>query len=304
MFKERHERMNDPGNCLLRIREAMHVFTPKELQLANFILKRPDKALDMSIDELAEACDVSISTVVRLCKTLNYSGYKELIRNLYMDIFSSQPDNAFEDITPGTSPAVVMRNVCQCNIRAIENTLAITDTDALTRAVEKLCAARRIDFYGVGSSGLVALDAGNKFVRCGKTVLAHSDLHNQVLTALTLGPEDVAVLISYSGETTDILNLANRIRPLGATLISLTRYGRNSLSEMADIRLYSSSTETLLRIGPMSSRIAQLTIIDMLYAAVCSQIYDDVKPYLEKSLAATMPMHQHLNESKDPPAKA
>ena len=144
----------------------------------------------------------------------------------------------------------------------------------------------------MGSSGLVALDAGSKFLRCGKTVFAHSDPHNQVLSALTLREGDVAVLISYSGETTDILTLARLIQPLGATIISLTRYGKNSLSEMADIRLYASSTETLLRIGPMSSRIAQLTVIDTLYASVCSQIFDVVKPHLEQSRTATLRMHQ------------
>lgn len=285
--------MNEPGGCLLRIREALHALTPKELHLAHFILDHPEQAVNMSIDELAENSDVSVSTVVRLCKTLGYSGYKELIRNLYSDMSSASSDNTFEDITPGDSPDVVMRNICQCNIKAIENTMAIIDPAALALAVEKLCAANRVDFYGMGCSGLVALDAGNKFLRCGKTIFAHSDPHNQLLTALTLKPEDVAVLISYSGETTDILNLARLIRPRGASIISLTRYGKNALSEMADIRLYSSSTETLLRIGPMSSRIAQLTVIDILYAAVCSQIFDTAKPHLELSRNATMRMHQN-----------
>lgn len=285
--------MNEPGGCLLRIREALHALTPKELHLAHFILDHPERAVNLSIDEMAENSGVSVSTVVRLCKTLNYSGYKELIRNLFSDMTSASTDNTFEDITPGDSPDAVMRNICQCNIKAIENTMAIIDPAALSLAVEKLCAANRIDFYGMGSSGLVALDAGNKFLRCGKTIFAHSDPHNQLLTALTLKPEDVAVLISYSGETTDILNLARIIRPRGASVISLTRYGKNALSEMADIRLYSSSTETLLRIGPMSSRIAQLTVIDILYAAVCSQIFDAAKPHLELSRTATMQMHQN-----------
>ena len=284
--------MNDACGCLLRIRETIHSLTPKELQLANFLLDHADRAVNMSIDVLAETCGVSVSTVVRLCKTLGYTGYKELIRNLYSDISSSQPDNTFEDITPGDQPEAVMRNICQCNIKAIENTFAIADPAALTLAVKKLCDADRIDFYGMGSSGLVALDAGSKFLRCGKTVFAHSDPHNQVLSALTLREGDVAVLISYSGETTDILTLARLIQPLGATIISLTRYGKNSLSEMADIRLYASSTETLLRIGPMSSRIAQLTVIDTLYASVCSQIFDVVKLHLEQSRTATLRMHQ------------
>ena len=106
-------------------------------------------------------------------------------------------------------------------------------------------------------------------------------------------PKDIAVLISYSGETTDILNLARLIRSRGSSIISLTRYGKNALSETADIRLYSSSTETMLRIGPMSSRIAQLTVIDILYASVCSKIFDSAKSHLELSGKATRVLHQN-----------
>ena len=191
-----------------------------------------------------------------------------------------------------------MRNIFMSSIKAIENTFAIMDVAALEAAVDKLCAARRIDFYGLGASGFVALDASNKFQRCDKLAIAHMDTHSQLLSALTLRPEDVAVLISYSGDTTDMLNLARQIREQGTTIISLTRYGKNPLSEMADIRLYSSSTETLLRSGAMSSRIAQLAVIDTLYAAMCSKAFDEVKPPLEKSRMATMRLHQSGEKEK------
>lgn len=287
--------MNENGSCLLRIRESLHALTPKELHVAKYILSHPDQAVNKSIDELAGACGVSISTVIRLCKSLSYTGYKELCRNLYSDLSSGHDDTGFEDIHPGDRPEVVMRNICLSSIKAIENTITITDPATLEAAVSHLCRAERIDFYGMGTSGLVALDAGNKFIRCNKMVFAHSDPHNQLLTALTLHPEDVAVLISYSGETTDIINLARTIKPLGATIISLTRYGKTSLAEMADICLYSSSTETMmLRSGAMSSRIAQLAVIDTLYAAVCSASFTQVKPHLEKTRTATMRMHMHM----------
>ena len=203
--------MNENGGCLLRIREALHALTPKEQHLANFLLLQPERAVDMSIDELADICGVSISTVIRLCKSLGYSGYKELCRNLYSDLTApAQPESSFEDIHPGDRPEVVMRNIFMSSIKAIENTFAIMDVSALEAAVDKLCAARRIDFYGLGASGFVALDASNKFQRCDKLAIAHMDTHSQLLSALTLRPEDVAVLISYSGDTTDMLNLARQ----------------------------------------------------------------------------------------------
>ena len=284
--------MNDNGSCLLRIRETLHALSPKEQQLARFILDQPEAAVDMQIEELASACSVSFSTVIRMCKSLNYAGFKELSRALYSDLAPSREESRFEDIHPGDEPDTVMRNICLSSIQAIEQTMAMIDRQELERAVDLLCRVRRVDFYGTGSSGLTAMDAGSKFSRIRKTCIAHADPHSQILTALTLRPEDVAVLISYSGETNDILNLAGEIKKIGATIITLTRCGKNSLSSMADICLCSSSTETLLRSGAMSSRIAQLCVIDTLYASVCSRVFNEVKPYLEQSRAATGRMHR------------
>ena len=167
--------MNENGGCLLRIREALHALTPKEQHLANFLLLQPERAVDMSIDELADICGVSISTVIRLCKSLGYSGYKELCRNLYSDVTAPvQQESSFEDIHPGDRLEAVMRNVCVTSVKAIENTFSIQDISALEAAVDRLCAARRIDFYGLGASGFVALDASNKFQRCNKLTVSTS----------------------------------------------------------------------------------------------------------------------------------
>lgn len=286
--------MSQSSGCLLRIREALPSLSPRERQLASFILAQPRKAVDMQIEQIASACGVSLSTVVRTCKKLGYPGYKALSRDLYSDLSHARDDSAFEDIRPGDAPQDVLRAIGQSSIQAIQNTMAIADLGELERAVGLLCAAQRIDFYGMGSSGLTALDAGNKFTRINKIAIAHADAHHQVLTALTLKPGDVAVLISHSGETYDILRIAQEIKKTGAAIITLTRYASNTLSAMADIRLYSSSTETLLRSGAMSSRIAQLCMIDVLYASVCSRIFDQVRPYLEKSRTAAAQLHLPL----------
>ena len=171
--------MNENGGCLLRIRETLHSLSPKEQQMARFLIEKPAVAVNMQIEEIAAACGVSVSTVVRLCKSLNYTGYKELCRNLYSDLSTVQEENHFEDIHPGDEPGVVMRNICRSSIKAIENTLAITDPGELERAVNELCRAQRIDFYGMGTSGLAAMDAGNKFSRIKKTTIAHADPHSQ-----------------------------------------------------------------------------------------------------------------------------
>lgn len=266
----------------------MNSLTPKERKLASYILEYPAEAVNQSIEELARICDVSISSVVRFCKSLGYSGYKELLRMLSTDLVLIQQDSiTYTDVRPGDSLDMIVRSVSMSNTKAIENTLSVLDEKELQRAIDAICKARRIDFYGVGSSGNVAMDANNKFMRINKTSIASQDPHVQILSATTLKPEDVAVLISYSGETMDTLETADIVRQTGATIISITRLGRNPLAELADIRLYSSSVEGLVRSGAMSSRIGQLNVIDILYTAVTSAEYDKAKPYLDKTRIAT-----------------
>ena len=268
--------------CRLRMKEAMDSLAPKEQRVASFILDFPEEVVSMSIEEVAIACQTSTASVVRLCKSIGYSGFKELLRILSADLTSQQDGIAYEDIRPGDSLDAIMRNICKSNMNAIEGTLSLMDPEQLDKAVAALCNASRIDFYGVGSSGLVAHDAHNKFLRINKFTISSSDPHEQVLSATSLRPGDVAVFFSYSGETRDTMETFEIARQSGATTVSVTRYGKNPLSEAANISLYISSSESMIRSGAMGSRISQMTMVDILYTAVSSRIYDKVKPNLDK----------------------
>lgn len=275
------------NSCLLRIQQTMHTFSPKEYRLAQYIVDHPLSILNLSVDELAAESGVSISTVMRLCKGLNYSGYKELCRNLHSDLILASQEGAVDDIHPGDSVATVMKNVQLNSMKELENTVAINSTQAIERAVEMLCTANRIDFFGLGASGVVAIDAASKFMRCGKMALAHTEYHEQMIAAMTLKEADVAVLISFTGETGEILNAARTCQAQGAQLITITRYGHTKLGDFEGVHLYSSSTETPLRSAAMSSRISQLFMVDMLFTAACSLHYDEMKPFLDRSRALT-----------------
>lgn len=218
------------SGCLLRIKELMTSLTPKEQQIAAFILDFPNDVVGMSIDELASACGTSISSVVRLCKSANYSGYKELCRSLSTDLALNQNETlTYTDVRPGDSTESIVRNVCMCNMKAIENTMSMVNIGDLDKAIEAIIHADRVDFYGVGTSGIVALDAHNKFMRINKISMSSANPHEQILSATTLRKGDVAVLISYTGDTKDILETADIIKQTEATIISLTRYTKETL---------------------------------------------------------------------------
>jgi DNA-binding MurR/RpiR family transcriptional regulator len=284
------------SSCCLRMKELMNTLTPKEQQIAMFILDFPNDVVNMSIDELASACGVSTSSVVRLCKSADYSGYKELCRALSSDLALNQNASiTYTDVRPGDSIDSIVRNVCMSSMKAIENTMSILNLGDLENAINAIAKADRVDFYGIGSSGIVAVDAQNKFMRINKVSMSSTDPHEQILSATTLKKGDVAVLISYTGDTKDILETADIVKQTEATAISITRYSKNLLSESTDIRLYSSSSETMIRSGAMGSRIAQMTVIDILYTAVTSQEYDKVKKYLDKTRLVSSRKHKHPN---------
>ena len=272
------------SGCCLRLKELMNTLTPKEQQVAAFIIDFPDEVINMSIEELAAACGTSTSSVVRLCKSADYSGYKDLCRALSTDIAMNQLDTVpYNDVRPGDSIESIIHRACMSNIKSIENTKTLLNIDDLSHAVEAIVSAGRVDFYGVGTSGIVALDAQNKFMRINKITMSSPDPHSQILSAASLKKGDVAVLISYTGDTKDILETADVVKQTEATMVSITRYSKNPLSERADIRLYSSSSEPLIRSGAMGSRIGQLTVVDILYTSVVSHEYNSVKRYLDKT---------------------
>ena len=277
--------MIDTPGCCLRIKETMHKLPPKEKRIAEFILQQPENVINMSMDDVAKACDTSLSAITRLAKSLNYNGFKEMLREISNEIAlkSKNEDLEYKEIHLGDPVSEIFRDMCLREIEAIQNTMSVMDMKQRETAVDMLCKAKRIDFYGVGSSGIVAEDAGSKFLRINKYVITSSDAHVQRLTIESLTPEDVAVLISYSGETNDIIVLAKLLKEMNVPIITITRSSKNTLASMGDVKLYGSSTESLIRSGPMTSRIGQLVIVDSLYTAVCSRMFDEVKPYLDRS---------------------
>ena len=277
--------MTDSPGCCLRIKENMHKLPPKEKIIAEYILQNPEAIVNMSIDSLANACGTSLSAITRLAKSLNFSGFKEMVRALSSELVlnNQKKESEYKEIHLGDPVREIFRDMCLREIEAIQNTMSIMDIDQLEKAVDLLCKAKRIDFYGVGSSGLVAEDASSKFLRINKIAIGSSDVHLQRLRIMSLTPEDVAVLISYSGETNDILILAKLLNERNIPIITITRSSKNTLASLGEINLFGSSTESLIRSGAMTSRISQLVIIDSLYTAVCSRLFDEVKPYLDET---------------------
>lgn len=279
-------------NCRQRIEEVFHKLPGKEKAVAELILQAQEKVVTMSIDEISVACDCSVSAIVRLAKRLGYSGYKDLIRALSNDLtIAEHHEFEYKEIQFGDNDEDIFLNTCLGCMKVIENTMAVMDMAEFRKAVDLLCAAKRIDFYGLGSAAHVANDCCNKFIRINKYAVSSSDTHDQLLSIVGLSSQDVAVLISYSGETTDIIELAKQLKNMGVPIISLTRCDENTLCKIADVRLYNSGYESVVRIAAMSSRISQLVVMDALYTAVCNRLYPEIKTYIDRRQEISLSKH-------------
>ena len=277
------------AGSLIKIKEIIQDLSPSEKKVAQYIIDNPADISHLSIGELAEQSGSSEATVVRLCKLLDFNGYKDFKISITKDIASmpvDQDEEQYTDVEPGDDLKSIIQNISYNNKKSIDNTLEIISNKAIEEAVETIANAERIEFYGIGASFIIAFDAMQKFARINKVAISYADPHLQIASAANLEKGDVAVAISYSGETKDTYDSIKVAKEAGAKTISITKFGQNSISEICDINLFVSAPEISIRSGAMSSRIAQLNVIDILFAGVASRDFDKVKKHLQKTRKA------------------
>ncbi|MBX4150283.1 MurR/RpiR family transcriptional regulator [Paenibacillus sp. FSL W7-1279] len=260
----------------------------QERRLAEFILTAPSEIVHMGIKDLAELCEVSAATVTRFCKNFQCKGYPDFKLKLAAEIahaeMASRTGNTrYQDIVAGNALAGIVEAIESNHLTSIRDTTELLDLGQLERAVDALCRAKRIDLYGVATSSIVAQDFYQKLIRIGKNCTAFADSHMQITSASTLASSDVAVAVSYSGETPETIDALTCAKDAGAFTISITSYRSSAISALADITLYSSSLEEGMRRGDMASRIAQLHIIDILFMGMASRDFSTYVPRLEQS---------------------
>ncbi|MCI3919380.1 MurR/RpiR family transcriptional regulator [Paenibacillus sp. TRM 82003] len=271
------------SSILHAIRERLPALHRMERALADYIAEHPQEATRSSITELAERSGASTATVTRFCRSMHFDGFADFKLKLAEELAAPTERHTYQDIVAGNSLQSIVAAMEANHIRSIADTTRLVDYGALQRAVDALASARQIDLYGVATSGLVAQDAFQKLVRIGKRAFASTDPHLQITSASNLEPGDVAIGISYSGETPETLDAIRCAKERGAVVITLTKYGANPLASLADIPLFASSLEEGMRRGDMASRIALLHMIDILFVGLVSERFDEEVPKLERT---------------------
>lgn len=290
-------------NIELRVQNIYDSLSNAEKKAADYFLSHVDWVFHKPIAQLAEEAGVSKVAWVRFSKAIGFDGLKDLKRELFTqmheELDSTEPTGGpFSDIREISNIPELIEGIKNSSIRAIQDTAKLMEPDALESAARAILQARSVRIFGVGASGLVAEDLQSKLLRINKNTCFSADHHVQLTYAANMTQEDVAVFISMSGNTREVLEVLQLAKKTNARSIALTKYSKNPLSQNADIVLYISCPEISVRSGAMSSRLAQLMAVDALYSTVAHLDYDQISPHLERSLESTQRLH--LNSEKLP----
>ncbi len=253
------------NNTFLKIQVMYNEMGKAEKRIADWILAHPGEILPLSIVELSEKCNCGEATIVRFSRRVGCSGYQELKISLAQD---QGVKNVSDDIKEADSCFDIFNKVANEIYCSLEFTKKALDPDSLTKAAELLNSAENIIFFGLGNSSSVAQDASHKFLRAGKSAMAYSDNHMQSIAAAQMHVGDVAVGISHSGSSKDIIEALRIARSNGAKTICITNKGKSPILKESDIALFTSSPEIKYTILGLNSRIAALTVIDSLYSYI------------------------------------
>lgn len=273
------------SNALLSLRERSKTFSSTEREVAESILNNPQLVVDMSVHELAKFTFSSASTIVRLCNHTGYSGYKEFRKAITYELALREQTRKSEqkEISRSDSLDDIIDKVTYLNIRSLEETRELLDVQVLHACVELAKNARVIYLFGLGASLCAAKDAYLKFLRLNKLCVINEDWHSQILQARNATRQDLALVISYSGATTEIIECMRTLKENGTPIIAITRCVQSPVSELADQKLYTAANESLFRSGAMSSRMSQLNVVDILYTALANDQFDESLNQLSKT---------------------
>lgn len=268
-------------NLFQYVEQNYSKFTKREKLIADYLLLKERRILNMSAKEISEITGTSAPTVVRFSKKLGFNSLNEMKLSLSISFENNKSDKKFEYLDEDLSVRNIINGIRQTFKNIVDVTSDLIKEDELEKAIEILINAKSIYIFGVGVSGLVGLDFYYKLSRIGKRCVYHNDAHLQVTSSVLIEKDDVALVISYSGETREVILCAENIKKNNVKLISITKASiDNKLSNISDITLNVPYVEKSLREGAINSRISQLAIIDMLFIGMAKNNLKDIEDRL------------------------
>lgn len=275
------------NRCLARIDQLLPQMAPSEYGAASYISEHPKDAASMGIAELARISDSSTAAIIRLCKRIGFKGFSDFKFALIQDAYTMEDEQSqdildvFDDkILPGRE---LIPRFLSLTGHGLDLLGSVLDGEQVDLAANLLSKASQIAIFGLGASAIVGMDLQYKLARLGKKPIFTQDPDLQQVYSCSIGSDDIAFIISYSGETQYLFNVAREARKNGSKVISITMAGRNTIFKLSDVRLQVPVSETEYRQGATLSRLNQLVVIDILYSAMLGRMDEEEKKAIRRS---------------------
>ncbi|MBS6506876.1 MAG: MurR/RpiR family transcriptional regulator [Paraclostridium bifermentans] len=265
-------------NILEYIKQNYEDFTDSEKLIADYLLSNNESIINLSAKEIGEITNTSAATLIRFSKKLGFESLNEMKLKLSMSLRDIKEKADFEYINKKLETTDIIYGIKKSIDKVMDKTVNLIQEEDLEKAIDLLSKAKNIYIYSVGVSGLVGQDFYYKLSRINKRCIAHVDTHLQITSSILMEPEDVAVAISYSGTTKEVIKCVENANKNNVPVVSITKASiSNKLEDLSDITLKVPYVEKSLREGAMSSRISQLAIIDMLFIGMAKENIEEIE---------------------------
>ena len=280
-------------NVFEKISREYYELTVSEKKTADFIMSHQHDTQYLSIAELAEASDVAEATVSRFCRRLGYKGYSAFKLAVANSAAAVMRDNSalYGQIEEADSFEDRCRKLYSADAAAMNQTLELVNQDAIRQAAAILENADKVFCMGQGGSMLLAMEAAHVFGTVGNKFFAVSDAHLQAISAATMSPRDAILFLSYSGATKDMMDTLSTAKEQGAKIILITRFPKAPGAAFADVVLQCGSIESPLQMGSVAAKIAQLFLIEIVFAEMCRNNMETCLENREKIATALAEKH-------------
>ena len=279
------------GNVFETISQKYYDLTASEKKTADYLMAHQEESQYMSIAELAEESGVAEATVSRFCRRLGYKGYNAFKLAIANSTAFLRQETLSAPEVEGDSLEELSQKLYAVDSAALAQTMELMDYNAIRRAADALESAERVCCMGQGGSMLIAEEAAHLFSTASVKFFAVSDSHMQMIRAANMGEKDAVLFFSYSGATRDMMETLQVARKRGACIILVTRFAKSPGGALADVVLRCGANESPLQLGSVAAKVAQLMLLDVLFAEYCRRAPEHFEANRERIAAALADKH-------------
>jgi len=262
-------------------------------KIAALLADDPKAPLNLSITDLAERAGTSAASVTRFCRMIGYAGYSPFRVAIAEDVGRGGQAAWLADIGrvfgPDDPPDEIHSALLNTHVLSLQTTAGLMDLPTAIRVARAIAAARHVDVYGVGGSGLTALEVEARLYRIGVNVHTWAEVHNGLTSAAILDQDCVAIGISNTGRTDETIQMLSVAKAAGAHTVAITGNPDSPLARVAHEVLIAAAPESYLKPADLSARHCQLFVVDLLYLLVAQSNFDRTTRMLAASGAAVAP---------------